>query len=564
MRSYSAIGRGRRITGALVATVLAAACSSSTPAKSGTGSTTPSTLATAASTSSSTGSGGHPCNRPVAAPPTVTPVAGSASDKTMVSFDGTRIRLHWFPVAGASAAHPAPTVLMGPGWGSGGDTNVTPTGGGEGVFGALSIDGLHAHGYNVLTWDPRGFGKSTGTVTTDDPQHEGRDVERMLDWLATQPGVELDKPGDPRVGMAGGSYGGGIQLAVAAIDCRVDAIAPWIAWNSLGTSLYKSGVAKTGWGNLLYGIAAGRNLDPHITSAWRSSNRIGAVNAADHAWFVEPWSRPADQPGRRTDPVRAGHRRHAVHARRGDHELPVTAQPRRAYRDALVLRRPRRVPHAARRCRRARSRDACVARPLRAAQAGGARPALRDGRPTRCHLHRARLPDPHARRPHRNHERHAQPRAFGRVRAGKPPKGSTDPLAGIAGGITPALASNAVNLRIVSPNATEVIAGAPMLTLRYSGTVPAGTRPTAVFAQLVDNTTGLVIGNQVTPVALTLDGRTHTLTVPLESIAFTFERGRDVTAQIVATTVAYGTPRLGGKVTMQATVSLPVSTLTPR
>ena len=41
-------------------------------------------------------------------------------------------------------------------------------------------------------------------------------------------------------------------------------------------------------------------------------------------------------------------------------------------------------------------------------------------------------------------------------------------------------------------------------------------------------------------------------------------RGRNVTAQIVATTVAYGTPRLGGKVTMQATVSLPVSTLTPR
>ncbi|HEY1738079.1 MAG TPA: peptidase S15, partial [Acidimicrobiia bacterium] len=146
----------------------------------------------------------------------------------------------------------------------------------------------------------------------------------------------------------------------------------------------------------------------------------------------------------------------------------------------------------------------------------------------------------------------------------KPPKGSTDPLAGAAGAITPAFATNAVNVRIVSPSATEVVAGAPMLTLRYSGTVPAGLRPTAVFAQLVDNTSGLVIGNQVTPVALTLDGRTQTVTVPLESIAFTFERGRNVTAQIVATTVAYGTPRLGGKITMQATVSLPVSTLTPR
>lgn len=38
------------------------------------------------------------------------------NDYTITSFDGAEIRVHWFPVAGASAAGPAPTVLMGPGW----------------------------------------------------------------------------------------------------------------------------------------------------------------------------------------------------------------------------------------------------------------------------------------------------------------------------------------------------------------------------------------------------------------------------------------------------------------
>ncbi len=215
------------------------------------------------------------------------PVSGSTTDFTMTSFDGSLIRAHWFPLASTSKAAPAPTVLMGPGWGMGGDTNAAPTGaGGEGVFGTLSIAGLHAHGYNVLTWDPRGFGASTGTVTVDDPKFEGRDVQRLLDWLASLPGVELDRPGDARVGMAGGSYGGGIQLVTAATDCRVDAIVPWIAWHSLGTSLYKAGVAKTGWGNLLFSIASSRQLDPRIRSSEAASMARGAVTAADVQWYV--------------------------------------------------------------------------------------------------------------------------------------------------------------------------------------------------------------------------------------------------------------------------------------
>ena len=42
--------------------------------------------------------------------------------------------------------------------------------------------------------------------------------------------------------------------------------------------------------------------------------------------------------------------------------------------------------------------------------------------------------------------------------------------------------------------------------LTYRGQV-SGRRPARVFAQLVDGRTGRVVGNQITPIALRLDGR---------------------------------------------------------
>ncbi len=86
------------------------------------------------------------------------------------------------------------------------------------------------------------------------------------------------------------------------------------------------------------------------------------------------------------------------------------------------------------------------------------------------------------------------------------------------------------------------------MTLRYSGTTPAGPRPTRVFAQLLDDATGIVLGNQITPIAVTLDGTSHTAKVPLEMVAFTAKPGAHLTLQLVATTTAYATPRLGGSI----------------
>src|SRR5947208_14465886 len=70
--------------------------------------------------------------------------------------------------------------------------------------------------------------------------------------------------------MSGGSYAGGIQLALAAFDHRVDAIAPEITWNDLRYSLFPHNVIKFGWDELLYadGLAtAGTGgLDPSATA----------------------------------------------------------------------------------------------------------------------------------------------------------------------------------------------------------------------------------------------------------------------------------------------------------
>src|SRR4051794_8625805 len=97
---------------------------------------------------------------------------------------------------------------------------------------------LARHGYVALTYSARGFGKSGGQISLDSPDYEVKDASRLIDLLAKNPHVLLDKPGDPKVGVAGGSYGGALALEAAGYDQRVDAIVPAITWNELGQSLF--------------------------------------------------------------------------------------------------------------------------------------------------------------------------------------------------------------------------------------------------------------------------------------------------------------------------------------
>ncbi len=112
---------------------------------------------------------------------------------------------------------------------------------------------------------------------------------RVINWVAQQRGVEISRPGVPRVGMVGESYGGGIQFAAAEQDCRIDAIAPTIAWNSLGTSLDKNQTPKAGWSNILSEVASSAKLDPEIGAADKEMNSTGS-SIKGRCLLHCPWS----------------------------------------------------------------------------------------------------------------------------------------------------------------------------------------------------------------------------------------------------------------------------------
>lgn len=539
--------------------VLVGACSATSttdPPGAAPGSTAPGSTAGAGG---GTDAGSPPCEPPATEPITTVAVPDVASDLDVTSFDGTVIRAHWFPVDGASAAAPQPTVLMGPGWGLPGDTNVDAVG----VLGALNISSLRSAGYNVLTWDPRGFGQSGGIAEVNSVDVEARDVQHLVSWLATQPEVALDAPGDPTSGMVGGSYGGGIQLVTAAIDCRVDALVPVVAWHSLGTSLYKDQTFKAGWAAILAGVSATATVDPHVTSANESGTATGVLSDEDEAWFLDRG--PADLVDDITAPtlfvagtvdtlftldeditnyriLRDNGVPTAMYWFCGGHGVCLT-DPGDAARmqTAIISWLDRYVKDDASIDTGARfeflDQDGIhyVADDY---PTGTGEPVTASGSGT------------------------LELTAEGGAGPTIIPEGNSDLLGRLVGPITPAPATNAVDVTIAAPaESDQMVLGAPELTLTYSGTVPDGVRPTRVFAQLVDDATGLVLGNQITPIPVVLDGETHTVSVPLEVVAFNLKPGMKLTLQIVASTSAYGEPRLGATVTFaEIEVALPTAT----
>jgi ABC-2 type transport system ATP-binding protein len=128
----------------------------------------------------------------------------------------------------AAAGSPAPAVVLAHGFG-GSKQSV-----------AADARDLAGRGFVVLTYSARGFGRSTGQIGLDDPRYEVADLSTLIDRLAQRNDVLQDGPGDPRVGVAGASYGGALSLLGAAYDTRVDAIVPQITWNSLTTALFPS------------------------------------------------------------------------------------------------------------------------------------------------------------------------------------------------------------------------------------------------------------------------------------------------------------------------------------
>jgi ABC-2 type transport system ATP-binding protein len=199
---------------------------------------------------------------------------------------------------GASAARKVPAVLLAHGFG----------GTKESV--RADAEDLADQGYAVLTWTARGFGRSGGTIHLDDPDHEVRDAARLLDRLAARPEIRTDAPGDPRVGVVGGSYGGALALLLAAQDRRVDAIVPMITWNDLARSFLPEstgrppvdGVFKKSWAGLFFGSGS---AGPGGAGGFPGG--AGAPAAAPAAASPGPASSPgpAPSPGAASSPAAA-------------------------------------------------------------------------------------------------------------------------------------------------------------------------------------------------------------------------------------------------------------------
>ena len=488
-------------------------------------------------------------------------VAGPASDYNLTSYDGTLIRIHWFPLsAHTGATKPAPTVFMGPGWGESGSTDTSSTG----LFGSLDIASLWKAGYNVMTWDPRGFGQSKGTIEIDSPGVEAHDVSQIISWVSRQKGVETDGPGDPRMGMVGASYGGGIQFATAATDCRVDAIAPTIAWHSLATSLAKNDTPKIGWSGILMASATGRKLDPKITTANADASGRGITTAASRAYFASRG--PAAILPKVTVPT--------LIIQGTVDDLFTLAEGTANYE---ALKKAGTTVSMVWFCG---GHGSCLTNPgvnndvgaysidwmnryvkkqASASVIDGFRFVDQDGT-----IYDA----PSWPLPAGSPVTAAGAGSLALEAGGGSGPASPSTIAGagtsaidsVALAVTPAKASNALDVTIPFTAAANVV-GAPVLTLAYSGTSPGGGRPSRVFAQLVDPTTGLVVNNQITPIPLTLDGKPHTVTIPLEIIAFTATKGGQLQLQLTPTTVAYANGQLGGTVDFSKVgISLPTAT----
>ena len=186
-----------------------------------------------------------------------------------------------FQPGGSSANKPVPLLLEGHGWG--GSRTTDPA----------AFEPYLSGGYGVISFDQRGFGDSGGKAHVMDPAVEGVDVRKLIDLAASLPWVRKDRPGDPRIGAIGGSYGGGYQYVGAFAEVaatgrtRFDALAPQYTWWDINDALAPSGVARSEWLSALW--AAGHASQAHTDPAVRGFPE-GMVTGSYPDYLREFWA----------------------------------------------------------------------------------------------------------------------------------------------------------------------------------------------------------------------------------------------------------------------------------
>ena len=461
----------------------------------------------------------------------------------VISFDGTAISTNFFPATGIAAGETAPTLLNGPGLGSPGETDPYNV---LGTFGSVpGVDPMRDEGYNVVTWDPRGEFASGGVLQLDSPFFEGRDASAIVSWAANNPLVELDAPGDPAVGMVGGSYGGGIQMVTASTDPRIDAIVPNGNWYSLIDALYPSEVPKTAWSGIL--------LLDLVTAGARINNQlyIGALTGL--FGFITQTGQAVLSSSGPTTLLNQLQIPTLLFQGTVDALFPLDQSVLNA---ETITENPFGAPvkmawfcggHGS--CSTGVSPDQ---RPQLFAdtfawlnqyvagtgQGADAVPVFQWWDQNADYYTSDLLPF---------QDGFNQVDPYSATDAGGtlgiiPFVGGSGSLFGSfpIGLIFPTPADNAINVAL-TPDVGDQIVGAPQLSFTYRG---LGTGQ-AVFAQLVDDATGLVVGNQVTAVPLTLDGREHTVSMPLYDIAYTVGAGDSLTLQIASWSSIFANAAIG-------------------
>jgi ABC-2 type transport system ATP-binding protein len=484
------------------------------------------------------------------------------------SFDGTLISVNYFPASNVAKGlvDEAPTVLAASGLACAANTDPTTRFGQlfpSNQFGSLTPGiaplrddyfkstlpgGLEYNGgggYNVLTWDPRGEFASGGQLQIDNPMFEGRDVSSIISWLtdSTNPAAKQVKTaaGDPLIGMTGGSYGGGIQLTT--VDPRIDAITPEIGWNSLLSSLNPDGVFKTGWGSILAAALAftGARINPAIYQGIFTGALFGFLSPSSQAVLASvgpttlltkeqaptmlfqgihdtlfPLNQSvANGQTIQTSPADPALKLFWFCGGHGDCDIP--SKPLEQDQYGLI--------------QNLMWMDQYVAK--------SGTPATDKIKTFQwfdqkgLYYNSDLLPwDPSF-----NEGSYTVPTAEGGFLGIWPILGGSGPapIKDLPFSIVNAgEARNAVNV-IVTPPAGKQIVGAPEIGFTYSGFGTAS----AVYAQLVDQESGLVLSNIATPIPVTLDGRTHTVTMDMEDIAYTAEPGASLTLQITSSAINY-------------------------
>lgn len=477
----------------------------------------------------------------------------------VTSFDGAKIYVHFMPATGLKAGESAPTVLSGPGLGLPGATTLGIDIDGFLPNDVVGVGMLRKAGYNVVTWDPRGEWHSEGTMFLDSPDYEGRDVSHIISWLSTLDAVQK-VDGDPKIGMVGASYGGGIQLAAAAIDLRIDAIVPTIAWNNLTDVLFPREAVNSGWGTLLPTVLALTlaREHPRIFPVAIAGVLFGHADPADIE-LLESFGYP-DQLADITIPTLLI---------QGTVDTLFTLD--QAHRNALELIAAGTTTKVLWYCG---GHGACLSSFNDGEKVWGETLEWLDR-----YVKGDETVEPGAQFEWVNqHGEWFSSETYPAGSLGASIEAASDdsktiPFVPFIGGSGPnplillkglvrtivglpsaAPALNAVNLKVPDATVETHIVGAPELTLTYSGTGTAK----HVYAQIVDDETGLVLGNLATPIPVELDGQSHTATFSLEQVAHTLQPGQSVTVQIVTSTISFLNFYSWGNVTVEGmSIKLP-------